>query len=40
MKFEQAIVGNTIQFFKKGFMERWGFKEYYDPEKTFDYFWI
>lgn len=33
MKFEQAIVGNTIHFFKKGFMDRWGFKEYYDPEK-------
>lgn len=33
MRFEQVIVGNTIQFFKKGFMERWGFKEYYDDEK-------
>ena len=38
MKFEQAIVGNTIQFFKKGFMDRWGFKEYYDPEKPAVFF--
>jgi len=33
MKFEQAIVGGSIEFFKKGFMDRWGLKEYYDNEK-------
>jgi len=38
MKFEQAIVGNTIQFFKKGFMDRWGLKEYYDSEKPVIFF--
>lgn len=38
MKFEQAIVGNTIQFFKKGFMDRWGLKEYYDSEKPAVFF--
>lgn len=38
MKFEQAILGRTIQFFEKGFMDRWGFKEYYDSEKPAVFF--
>lgn len=33
MRFEQAIVGHTIQFFKKGFMGRWGFTGYIDQYK-------
>ena len=31
MKFEQAVV--SIGFFKKKFMDRWGFKDYYDVNK-------
>lgn len=33
MKFEQAIVGETLRFFKKNFMDRWGFSEYHDINK-------
>ena len=40
MKITQAIVGDTIGFFKEGFMERWGFKEYYDMNKPVVFFGI
>lgn len=29
--FKQAYVSNILPHFKKGFMEKWGFKEYTDP---------
>jgi hypothetical protein len=38
MRFKQAIVSDNIQFFKKGFMDRWDFKDYYDPEKPAVFF--
>ena len=40
MKITQSIVGDTVGFFKKGFMERWGFKEYYDINKPVVFFGI
>ena len=40
MKITQSIVGDTIGFFKKGFIERWGFKEYYDVNKPVVFFGI
>jgi hypothetical protein len=38
MRFEQAIVGHTIKYFEKRFMDRWEFKEYTDPEKPVVFF--
>jgi hypothetical protein len=33
MRFEQAVVGKTLSFFKENFMSRWDFKNYFDSEK-------
>ena len=38
MKFEQAILGGSIKFFRKGFMDRWGFKDYHDTDKPAVFF--
>jgi len=38
MKFEQAILGGSIKFFRKGFMDRWGFKDYHDIDKPAVFF--
>lgn len=40
MKIEQAIVGGTVQSFKKGFMDRYSFKEYYDKNKPVVFFGV
>jgi len=40
MKITQSIVSPTIGFFKKNFIERWGFKEYHDINKPVVFFGI
>ena len=40
MKFDQFLIDDTIRFFEKNFMERWGFKRYYDQNKPAVFFGI
>lgn len=40
MKFEQFLIDDTVRFFEKNFMERWGFKKYYDKNKPAVFFGI
>lgn len=39
MRITQALVADSLIFFKKNLMDRWGFTDYVDPNKPCVFFW-